>query len=62
MCEHCKVAYSFFFGVQYHKVDCPVIVEAESMNGRVVFATTSLEMSEANPMSREDFLASGHGK
>jgi len=58
MCEHCKVAYSFFFGVQYHKSDCPVIVEAEGP----VFATTSLEMSEANPMSREDFLASGHGK
>ena len=24
MCEHCKVVYSFFFGVQYHKADCPV--------------------------------------
>jgi len=58
MCEHCKVAYSFFFGVQYHKSDCTVIVEAEGP----VFATTSREMSEANPMSREDFLASDHGK
>jgi len=28
MCEHCKVAYSFFFRVQYHKADCPVIVKA----------------------------------
>ena len=61
MCEHCKVAYSFFFGVQYHKVDCPVIVTA-TRKGQAVFATTSLEMSEANPMSREDFLASDHGK
>ena len=58
MCEHCQVAYSFFFGVQYHKVDCPVIVEAEG----VVLATTSLQRSEANPMNREDFLASDHGK
>ena len=28
MCEHCKVAYSFFFGVQYHKAGCPALVTA----------------------------------
>ncbi len=26
MCEHCKVAYSFVFGVQYHRTDCPVVL------------------------------------
>ncbi len=26
MCEDCGIAYSFYFGVQYHKNDCPVIV------------------------------------
>jgi len=35
MCEHCKVAYSFFFGVQYHKPDCPVIVEAGGVGDKL---------------------------
>ena len=27
MCEFCKVSYSFYFGVQYHTADCPLIRE-----------------------------------
>ena len=27
MCEFCKVAYSFYFRVQYHTADCPLIQE-----------------------------------
>jgi hypothetical protein len=26
MCEHCGIHYSFYFGVQYHKADCPAIL------------------------------------
>lgn len=27
MCKFCKVSYSFYFGVQYHAADCPLIRE-----------------------------------
>ena len=34
MCEHCKVAYSFYFHVQYHKADCPVILADKGKTGK----------------------------
>jgi hypothetical protein len=59
MCKDCQVAYSFFFGVQYHKPNCPVIV---GQSAEQVLATTAKEIANANPMTRADFLASDHGK
>lgn len=34
MCEHCEMAYSFYFKEQFHKSTCPLIVvdrEAEEL-------------------------------
>jgi len=56
MCNECGVAYSFLFGVQYHKADCPVVA------GEDVVVLTKAENCTANPMTKEAFLARDHGK
>jgi len=43
MCEHCLVVYSFFFGVQFHKIDCPVVRESN-----INFVLTSKELTSAH--------------
>ena len=56
MCNECGVAYSFLFGFQYHKADCPVVA------GEDVVVLTKAENCTANPMTKEAFLARDHGK
>ena len=48
MCEQCGMAYSFYFGVQYHKSTCPVIVADREAN----------ELRKADRISeQESFMA-----
>ena len=52
MCEHCGMAYSFFFETQYHKADCPSVVAVNSRinepNGGDVFQGVNYRRGGAN--------------
>lgn len=36
MCEVCGVHYSFVFGVQYHKADCPTVTKSETESDKAI--------------------------